>query len=52
MCIRDRENGFRAGTLAVHNIVGFGKAAEIALRDLDENEKRILSCLLYTSRCV
>ena len=28
--------------MAVHNIVGFGKAAEIALRDLDENEKRIL----------
>lgn len=38
----EQENGFRAGTLAVHNIVGFGKAAEIALRDLDENEKRIL----------
>jgi cysteine desulfurase len=38
----EQENGFRAGTLAVHNIVGFGKAAEIALRDIDENEKRIL----------
>lgn len=38
----EQEKGFRAGTLAVHNIVGFGKAAEIALRDLDENEKRIL----------
>lgn len=38
----EQENGFRAGTLAVHNIVGFGKAAEIALRDLEENEKRIL----------
>ena len=38
----EQENGFRAGTLAVHDIVGFGKAAEIALRDLDENEKRIL----------
>lgn len=37
-----QENGFRAGTLAVHNIVGFGKAAEIALRDFDENEKRVL----------
>lgn len=37
----EQENGFRAGTLAVHNIVGFGKAAEIALRDLDANERRI-----------
>lgn len=37
----EQENGFRAGTLAVHNIVGFGKAAEIALRDLQENERRI-----------
>ena len=39
----EQENGFRAGTLAVHNIVGFGKAAEIALRDLAANEARILS---------
>lgn len=38
----EQENGFRAGTLAVHNIVGFGKAAEIALRDLAANETRIL----------
>lgn len=38
----EQENGFRAGTLAVHNIVGFGKAAEIALRDFDANEQRIL----------
>lgn len=37
----EQENGFRAGTLAVHNIVGFGKAAEIALRDLEVNEQRI-----------
>lgn len=33
----EQENGFHAGTLAVHNIVGFGKAAEIALRDLKRN---------------
>ncbi len=39
----EQENGFRAGTLAVHNIVGFGKAAEITLRDLDANETRISS---------
>lgn len=38
----EQENGFRAGTLAVHNIVGFGKAAEIALRDFEVHEKRIL----------
>lgn len=37
----EQENGFRAGTLAVHNIVGFGKAAQIALRDLAVNEERI-----------
>lgn len=32
----EQENGIRASTLAVHNIVGFGKAAEIALRDRDK----------------
>mgnify|MGYP002512899718 FL=1 len=37
----EQEAGFRAGTLAVHNIVGFGKAAEIALRDLSKNERRL-----------
>ncbi len=34
----EQEMGFRAGTLAVHDIVGFGKAAEIAARDMDKNE--------------
>ncbi|ERI94638.1 aminotransferase, class V [Clostridiales bacterium oral taxon 876 str. F0540] len=29
-----QEYGYRAGTHAVHNIVGFGKAAEIAKRDM------------------
>ncbi|HEU4962351.1 MAG TPA: cysteine desulfurase family protein [Bacilli bacterium] len=32
----DQETGYRSGTLSVHNIVGFGKAAEIALRDFEE----------------
>ena len=37
----EQEFGFRAGTLAVHNIVGFGKAAEIALRDMKQNEEKL-----------
>lgn len=37
----EQENGLRAGTLAVHNIVGFGKAAEIAWRDAKVNEQKI-----------
>ena len=37
----EQENGIRAGTLAVHNIVGFGKAAEIATRDMDSDHKLI-----------
>lgn len=37
----EQEYGYRAGTHAVHNIVGFGKAAEIAIRDMKENETRI-----------
>lgn len=37
----EQEYGFRAGTLAVHNIVGFGKAAEIAKRRLAEDQKHM-----------
>lgn len=37
----EQESGIRAGTLAVHNIVGFGKAAEIAMRDMAKNRKYI-----------
>lgn len=37
----EQEFGFRSGTLAVHQIVGIGKAAEIALHDLDENIKKL-----------
>ncbi|MGE5474812.1 MAG: cysteine desulfurase family protein [Ignavibacteriales bacterium] len=48
-----QEEGYRAGTLAVHNIVGFGKAAEIAKRDMDnyiprllEQEKKLKNALI------
>ncbi|QDR81807.1 cysteine desulfurase family protein [Sporomusa termitida] len=37
-----QEEGYRAGTLSVHNIVGFGKAAEIAKRDKDTYIPHIL----------
>lgn len=37
----EQEGGIRAGTLAVHNIVGLGKAAEIALRDMERDHKLI-----------
>lgn len=37
----EQEFGFRSGTLAVHQIVGIGKAAEIALNDLDDNIKKL-----------
>lgn len=37
----EQESGVRAGTLAVHNIVGFGKAAEIAVRNMEADHKRI-----------
>lgn len=35
----EQEFGLRSGTLAVHQIVGLGKAAEIAQKDLDNNIK-------------
>lgn len=38
----DQENGYRAGTPAVHDIVGFGKACEIALRDMKSYKEKIL----------
>lgn len=39
----EQESGFRGGTLAVHDIVGFGKAAELAVRDMDKNEALLKS---------
>lgn len=36
-----QENGYRSGTLSVHNIVGLGKAAEIAYRDLEDNNRHL-----------
>lgn len=44
----EQEFGFRAGTLAVHNIVGFGKAAEIALRDMKATREKINQLDRYT----
>ena len=38
----EQESGYREGTLAVHDIVGFGKAAEIALRDAKKNEQHLI----------
>lgn len=37
----EQESGMRAGTLAVHNIVGFGKAAEIACKTLEQQFKAL-----------
>lgn len=39
----EQEFGFRAGTLSVHNIVGFGKAAELAKKNLNGYIKKIES---------
>ena len=36
-----QENGYRAGTSPVHTIVGFGKACEIAKRDMSEYIQKI-----------
>lgn len=38
-----QEQGYRAGTHGVHNIVGFGMAAEIAKRDMDNNISKVIN---------
>ncbi len=43
----EQEQGFRAGTLAVHNIVGFGKAAEIAFENMKKEEKNLVEMDSY-----
>ncbi|CEH29397.1 cysteine desulfurase [Aneurinibacillus migulanus] len=37
-----QENEYRSGTLAVHNIVGFGKAAELVREHVVENQQKLL----------
>lgn len=45
-----QESGYRAGTSAVHNIVGFGKACEIAKRDINEYIKKISELEIETKK--
>lgn len=42
-----QEQDYRSGTLAVHNIVGFGAAAKIALRNEEANRKALEQLELY-----
>lgn len=36
-----QERGLRAGTLATHQVVGFGAACSLALADLEQEERRV-----------
>ena len=36
-----QERGLRAGTLATHQVAGFGAACRLALADLDQEERRV-----------
>ncbi|MBU7315387.1 cysteine desulfurase family protein [Paenibacillus oleatilyticus] len=36
-----QEFDYRSGTISTHNIVGFGKAAEIALREIEQTQKKL-----------
>lgn len=42
-----QENGLRSGTLAVHNIVGMGKASEIAYNNLETNKLKLIDLESY-----
>ncbi|WPP40714.1 cysteine desulfurase family protein [Paenibacillus hunanensis] len=42
-----QENNYRSGTLAVHNIVGLGKAAELARNNLKQNVQRLIELEKY-----
>ncbi|MGN2370185.1 cysteine desulfurase family protein [Clostridium cagae] len=45
-----QESGYRAGTSAVHNIIGFGKACEIAKRDMNQYIKKISELEVETKK--
>lgn len=45
-----QERGYRAGTSAVHNIVGFGKACEIAKKDMNKYIKKISDLEIETKK--
>ena len=45
-----QESGYRAGTSAVHNIVGFGKACEVAKRDMNEYIQKISELEIETKK--
>jgi cysteine desulfurase len=45
-----QEYGYRAGTHAVHNIVGFGKAAEIAKRDMKKYISKLTELEIETKK--
>lgn len=47
-----QEGGYRAGTHAVHNIVGFGKAAEIAKREMKEYIIKIKELEIETRKLI
>ena len=47
-----QESGYRAGTHGVHNIVGFGKACEIAKRDMNEYMKKISELEVETKKMI
>lgn len=46
----DQEKGFRAGTENVAAIVGFGKAAELALAELESRAQKLLTLRLLLER--